>query len=317
MTQSGLPTWGVVAQVKASAAAVETFVAWHLERGASRIVIYFDDPDDPAAAGLARLAPRVAAVRCDAAHWAALKPRRPGRKTGRQTANAQQAYDAAQVDWLAHVDVDEFIVPLRFDGMAEAPQVADMLAETPAGKVIVRLRPYEALAEPGGGEPRHFRTTPLSGPDRANRVTRVYGPYAEALADGMLSHSVGKTFARTGVAGLAPRIHVPRIHDGPVRGVAFSRSMVLVHYHAVDRADWLSQLDYRTELGAYSGRPASKAFFAGAGPGELAAFHQAVQIATPELLDRLGREGLLMTGAPALAEARARVFGVPGRPTSR
>ena len=36
--------WGVVAQVKASLVAVQTFVAWHLQQGATQIWIYFDDP---------------------------------------------------------------------------------------------------------------------------------------------------------------------------------------------------------------------------------------------------------------------------------
>ena len=108
---SGGPTWGVAAQVKAERAALETFVAWHLELGAARVVIYFDDPDDPCAALLEGFGPRVAVVRCDAKHWAGFG-KRPGKKTTRQTLNIQHAYDRTDLDWLAHVDVDEFILPV-------------------------------------------------------------------------------------------------------------------------------------------------------------------------------------------------------------
>ncbi len=303
------PTWGVVAQVKARVAAVETFVAWHLHLGAERVLVYFDDPDDPGYQRLLPLAPRVKAFRCDAAHWARLLGRRPERKTARQSANAQDAYRRTKVAWLAHIDVDEFILPLHWPGdVAPVPTVAERLAAVGPEVALQRLRPYEALIDPNGGPPRHFRAPPAAGPGRGPLLQSIYGPHAAVLVDGMLSHSVGKTLSRTGIAGLTPRIHAPRIGGEKVEA-GFMRGLVLLHYHVAGMEDWLAHLEYRASHGAYSGRPASKAFFQNAGPEALAGFFQAVQVASPELLARLEEEGLLLTGAPPLQEVRARLFG--------
>lgn len=304
---SGALAWGVAAQVKAERVALETFVAWHLDLGATRVVIYFDDPDDPGAALLAGLGPRVVSVRCDAAHWAGFG-KRPGKKTARQTMNVQHAYDRTDLDWLAHVDVDEFILPVVLPGEAVAPSVAARLAAVPPDAPFVRMRPYEALAQPDGSPPRHFRAPP-PGHQRDQVVRRIYGDAAQGLVGGMLSHAVGKGISRRGVAGLAPRIHVPRLHGEGVQGVPFLPGLVMLHYHATDRAHWLAQLAYRTELGAYSARPQNVAFFQAATPADLNQFYDRVQIAHPQLLAGLQMENLLLTHDPQLEAVRARTFG--------
>ena len=58
-----MPSWAVVATVKAAEEKVLAFVAHHLSLGAARIYLYFDDPDDPAHAAVAGLH-RVTATRC-------------------------------------------------------------------------------------------------------------------------------------------------------------------------------------------------------------------------------------------------------------
>lgn len=300
------PTWGVASQIKADRAALETFVAWHLELGATRIVIYFDDPDDPGVALLAGLGPCVVPVRCDAAHWAQFG-KRPAKKTTRQTMNVQHAYDRTDLDWLAHVDVDEFILPVALPGEAAAPAVAARLAAVPPEIPFVRMRPYEALAQPDGSAPRHFRAPP-PGPQRDQVVRRIYGDNAQGLVGGMLSHAVGKGLSRRGVAGLAPRIHVPRLNGDGVPGVGFMPGLVMLYYHATDRAHWLAHLAYRTELGAYSARPQNVAFLQAATPADLNRFYDLVQIAHPQLLAALQMENLLLTHDPHLEAVRARCF---------
>lgn len=304
---SGSLTWGVASQVKADRRSLETFVAWHLELGAARIVIYFDDPEDPGLPVLSALGPRVVSVRCDAAHWAHLG-KRPGKKTTRQTINAQHAYDKTDLDWLAHVDVDEFILPVALPGEAAAPTVAARLAAVPQDVPFVRMRPFEALAQPDDSPPRHFRCPP-PGHQRDQVVRRIYGDNMQGLVGGMLSHAVGKGISRRGVDGLAPRIHVPRLHGEGVQGVPFLPGLVMLHYHATDRAHWLAHLAYRTELGAYSARPQNTAFFQAATPAELNRFYDAVQIAHPQLVGALQMENLLLTHDPHQEAVRARYFG--------
>ena len=297
--------WGICAQVKADQVAVETFVAHHLELGADRVAVYFDDPEDGAiAASLARFSPRIETHLCDTAHWQALNGRRPGKKTVRQTANATDAYRRMPVDWMAHIDVDEFILPFE-----RAASVAALLAAVPPDEIILRLRPYEALSNPDGTPPHQFRAPPEPGPQRAAIVQRLYGAQAVGLIDGVIAHSVGKCFFRTGVAGLTPKIHSGQRNGARVDRAGFSADMALLHYHAVDRDAWLAHVAYRAEHGAYSGRPARQAFYQTATEADLRAFHDAVQTAGPALLDRLAAEHLLLTAEPGLEASRDRLFG--------
>ncbi len=67
-TRSSMARWGVCATVRAPADQVLAFVAHHLDLGADRIWLHFDDPDDPALV-LAAPLPRVTAVACDDAYW--------------------------------------------------------------------------------------------------------------------------------------------------------------------------------------------------------------------------------------------------------
>jgi len=317
-----VPTWGICVQVKAPLAMIETFLAWHLELGSSWIAVYFDDPDDPAADALARI-PGVKAYRCTDAHWGKLKGHRPELKTLRQVANAQHAYRRQKTDWLAHIDIDEFLLPQRRIGN-EAPWrqlIAGLLADVAPEIPVQRLRPYEALADPQGAAPSHFRAPPRFGPARADIVRRVYGDHAQVLDNGMLSHSVGKCFSRTGIKGFQPRLHSPRLMGERLLPQDFCKDIALLHYHATDLDGWLRHVDYRTRFGAYSGREETRNFFLKASRDDLIAFYAAVQVANPGLVRGLEAAHLLLTCSPRLQEARDRVFGgsrvqSPGAATS-
>ena len=318
MTTGALPTWGVVMQVKAPLAMVQTFVAWHLELGADWIAVYFDDPDDPAAPALDGM-DRLKVFRCGDKHWTKIKGMRPDLKTVRQICNSQHAYRRSKVDWLAHIDVDEFLWPMRPEGdTAPWNQVmGGLLAAVPAEQMFLRLRPHEALIDPDGGPPVHFRA-PLRGQNRGAAVRDFYGHYAAAMNNGMLSHSVGKAISRTGIPGFQPRLHAPRIQGKKLPGTDFCDEIALLHFHATDIDDWLRQVDYRARLGAYSGRDETRIFYQSATTEDLVAFHHAVQAAKPALVAKLAASNMLLTADPRLEEARVRVFG-SGKPgaTSR
>ena len=106
-----MTTWGLSATIKAPAAEILRFVAYHLGQGAHRLYIYLDD-DNPTAFAACKAHPKIRVTHCDDAHWRTLNNgRRPVKHQVRQAFNATHAYNRpAEVDWLIHIDVDERMV---------------------------------------------------------------------------------------------------------------------------------------------------------------------------------------------------------------
>ena len=103
--------WGVAATVKAPVRTIADWAAYHLGLGAHRVIVYLDDAN-PAALDILGAHPKLRVIPADAANWRG--PRRPVKHQARQSANIRHAYrhKSRDLDWLAHIDVDEFLMPL-------------------------------------------------------------------------------------------------------------------------------------------------------------------------------------------------------------
>lgn len=284
------PEWGLVATVKAPPEKVAAFVAHHLSLGAARIWLYFDDPADPAAEPLSRL-PRVTATRCNDGHWERLRGR-PDRHQNRQSKNAQAAYKACLLPWLGHVDVDEFLWP-----SPPGPRtVAEILGSLPPGQTTLRMEPFEAMHDPALPDDI-FTARLFRGPLKqrfAHLRQPVLGAYADILPEGHLSHTNGKSFFRTGIPGLSPRLHGAFLKGQRLPGPPFDRRLPLLHFHAQDREGWLKALPFRLTRGAYQYHAALQAHLASAGPEETAFFYDRTQCLPPDIAQLLREEGRLI-----------------------
>ncbi|WP_163851005.1 glycosyltransferase family 2 protein [Pseudooceanicola aestuarii] len=311
--------WGVVTTIRASLADTLAFAAWHLELGAHRIYLHLDDPDDPAF-DLLKAHPRLRPLRCDVAYWQRLAGRRPAKHQLRQTRNATRIYNRpAEVDWLAHIDGDEFLVPDR--------PVADILADLPATCHAARLRPMEGLPRPEGAPaiaPLHrFKSFALDPPTRHAQTEAIYPSFGRWLNGGFLSHVAGKLFVRPGLTGAEFRIHNLLTDQGRNPGQQEVPQLRLAHLHYRDWADWRARLDFRLNRGAYRAelqpaRPNDPAamtlhdLLAGLareeGEAGLRRFYDEVCPDTPDLRDRLLSQGQLREAVLDLAGATARQF---------
>lgn len=295
MTES--PTWGTCTTVRAPLAQVLAFVAHHRSLGARRICLCFDDPGDPAAEALAGVK-GVRVIRCDEAHWARFGTgkgarRRPDTHQVRQVANATAIYRRTNLDWLCHLDIDEFLWPAR--------RVAEVLAG--AEGPVLRMAPWEALHEPGLPDDiftaRHFRRA-LKGPDHAALRETLFGPYAEMLYAGAVSHAAGKCFFRTGVEGLRPRIHTGDLNGARLAIHEVMPDIAVLHFHAQDPADWRARLPFRATAGAYRANAPFFVWYSTADAAEIDAFYDRVQVARPEVLSTLRAGGALIEADLAL-----------------
>lgn len=283
--------WGLVATILAEPADILRFAAHHLEAGAHRIYIYLDAPSD--AYPLLKAHPKIRPTLCDAAHWKKLIGKPPPKHQVRQSLNATHAYRRrAEVDWLIHMDADEFLV--------SDEAVADVLNALPQGTTSARVRPMEQLA----GAPDMFKAFIPPGPNRDPLVRRLYPNYGAHLKGGFLSHVAGKLFVRTGMDDITLRIHNAFEGDTMLPRAAELVQIDLAHAHAKTWEDWRAHYRYRLEQGSYrpeltreDGMLSMHALFRfieeQEGEEGLRAFYVEVAEDSPDLRARLEAEGLL------------------------
>lgn len=293
-------SWGLVATVKAPKEKVLAFVAHHLALGADHVWIYFDDPEDPAHAALSGH-PRVTATLCDATYWS--DKRRHDRHQNRQARNARDAYQRCTLDWLGHIDVDEFI------DAKEA--VATLLDAVPPEQILVKLEPFEAMHDPDLPDDiytaRAFRGAIRH--DLWPLRHKALGEYHEIAQDGMLSHSVGKVLMRTGIKNLSPRLHGVMLNGSRIPAPYWHPGIHLLHFHAQDRTAWTEALQFRLTRGAYMYRPALQEYLLTATPEDIDAFYLRTQMLPPDLIPELLAAGRLVIADLALRQKVTTVFG--------
>lgn len=310
-----LPSWGTITTVKAPLKAILDFAAWHLELGAHRLYLYLDAPDPVALETLGNH-PKIRVWQTDDGWWDK-RGGRPDKHQVRQCKNARHANNRApEVDWLAHIDIDEFLLP--------AFPVAEQLSELDANTLCARVRPVEALA-PGGGTAKQdtaFKAFHLDQAKRQQASEACFPTFGAQLSGGFLSHVAGKLFFRSGHKGLDIKIHNITLDAVQNPGQVELTSCELGHFHASDwehfRAAYRFRLDrgsYRSELkpqvrkeGALNLHDLFAMIEESGGEDALRAFYREVCTATPELCARLERHGLLRRRVMALDGLRHKHF---------
>ncbi|MGC0222481.1 glycosyltransferase family 2 protein [Pseudooceanicola nitratireducens] len=303
-------TWGVVSTIKADLKTILNFAAWHLELGAHRLFIYLDD-DPSDAFDILKAHPRIRPTVTNADYWDK-HGSRPRKHQVRQVRNATRAYRRqADVDWLCHIDVDEFLMP---EGTVDA-----VLSSCPAQVLTLRMRPMEALAR-DDGYPNHFKRLTLDRTARRDLSARIWPTYGSYLDGGFLSHVAGKLMVRTGLPDLDFKIHNVTAGGQENPGAAEAPALPLAHLHAKSWEDWLTQYRYRHDKGSYrselkpaqSGRLTLHDLFttieADGGEIALREFFMEVCADTPDHRARLSAHNLLHQASLPLDAIRERHF---------
>jgi hypothetical protein len=309
--------WGIVSTIKAPLRQIADFAAYHLELGAHRLLIYLDD-DNQAAFDALSPHPKLRVIKADVANWRG--PRRPLKHQVRQSANARHGYrrKAEGLDWLAHIDVDEFLWPHS--------ALSAQLHALPADCTCARIRPIEALSSEGTDVPDGttcFKAMTNNRALRHRQTEAIYPTYGAQLNGGFLSHVAGKLFIRTGLPDLNVKIHNIVQNDVQNPGQQELTGVELCHMHATSFAHWMQSFRYRHEKGAYRADLApTRARDAGGltlhelfafildqdGEDGLRRFYDETCRATPDLCARLDAHGLLRCYALDLDAKRAKHF---------
>ncbi|WP_235871923.1 glycosyltransferase family 2 protein [Pelagimonas phthalicica] len=302
--------WGLVSTIKAPLRMIARFAAHHLELGAQALHIYLDAPDAETAAYLSRH-PKIHMTLCDDAYWQASGRERMEAHQMRQAFNATRCLRMVEgdLDWLGHIDVDEFI-------LTDAP-VAQKLASVGPACAMARIPPAEALAN-YTGEPQHFKLTHKQAGVKKSDLQEIYPTFGLHLYGGFLSHTTGKVFARTGIPDTRLGIHTLKHKGEDATNREKPDGFYLAHFHARSWDHFRAHLDFRQTKGSYrprSDRPelgqAELLTFLSDEDGDdgLRAFFDEVCADTPELRQRLAARKMLIRHDFDFDASVQRVFG--------
>ncbi|APX10434.1 hypothetical protein BWR18_00995 [Tateyamaria omphalii] len=234
--------WGAVLTANEPLALVETNVRWHLATGASAMFVFLDDPDDPAAEALSDITDCTVQL-CDDAYWRARRPHkgRPASQMRRQTINANRAQNRCDLDWLFHIDADEFI--WQDDDLA-----AELAAQTDP-QTELNLPVLERIFPPGAQSTLFEGTYRASSDLTEDDAEAAFAPFTQFMKRGQYSHGAGKSGVQVG-AGLRLGVHnaTRTGSEGRQRRAAkrVSTTARLLHFDGLTPLHWLMKgLRYR------------------------------------------------------------------------
>ncbi|MBY6161106.1 glycosyltransferase family 2 protein [Mameliella alba] len=302
--------WGLVSTIKAPLPQIARFAAHHLDLGAHVLHLYLDAPDPATAAFLSRH-PRIHVTCCDKTYWQTAGRNRMPAHQLRQAFNATRTLRASadMLDWLGHIDHDEFLI-------ADRP-IARILSKVAADRAIARIPPAEALAREDGA-PRHFKLTHKQAGAKKSTLQEIYPTFGLHLFGGFLSHTGGKVFARPGIPDTRLGIHTLKYKGEDATNRTKPDGLYLAHFHAPSWRHFRDHLDFRREKGSYRPTEARSEMGQGElltyleaeeGEAGLRAFFDEVCADTPALRDRLDRHGMLLRHDFDFDATVRRVFG--------
>jgi Glycosyl transferase family 2 len=230
------PTWGVVMTVNEPSALVVSNASWHVSTGATEVRIYFDKPRDPVMHAVAAL-PRVTVVECNDKYWKGLRLERPQAQTKRQFINANHALKGCSVDWLAHIDADEFL----FQSSPIENELKTIHLMNAALHFDVRERVFTdscSISSIFDGVFRARSHLPVA------LDPEIFGDLNRYLQRGLLSHCAGKVAVPTKqdlVLGIHSAYCGRRSSNTKAR-VVQSKSTVLLHFDGLTPLHWFAKL---------------------------------------------------------------------------
>ena len=238
-----LPRWGIVTTADAPVSLLIAHAAHHLAAGAGEVHLYLDNAPEAAEdlAPLQRL-PCVRVTVADRAWWRGQGRRRPRLHQVRQTHNATAALAATGMDYLIHLDIDEYL--WQWEPLAEE------LSLLPEGHFlkIGNVERVHGATDPGTGVFSPLFRLPealVTGQEVAEEDLQNCG----LTRQGLTGHSSGKAASPAGF-GYTAGIHRPRLtasRDARHPRHRLSESAAILHFDGFTPRDWLHKLLRKAE----------------------------------------------------------------------
>ncbi|WP_375174744.1 glycosyltransferase family 2 protein [Pseudooceanicola sp.] len=223
---------------------VMRFVAWYLAQDADRVVMCFDDPEDPAIDLLGNVE-RIECIRCTPEFWERLGISPEARFTKRQNRAMGYVYATIADGWFLNVDSDEL---LHLDGRTLAEEVGGQGRDIRA----IRVEPVEHLNTPDS-DGMHFRCLMRPWMQR-----KVYGDLAPVMKprQGLMGHTLGKSVTRAGLRDVVVRQHWVQTADGEALTdltLGVGEGAYLMHFVDQGYEIWRDKLPWRLSARGFRG----------------------------------------------------------------
>lgn len=248
----------VGAILRESVADTVRFVDWYLDQGVTRIMLCFDNPDDPALSLLKNRA-GVVCTRCTPAFWRKIRVDPDTRFTKRQNAAMQFLYDQLKHGWFLNVNGDELV-------HLKGRTLQQEMHNQPAQVRSLLIRPAERIQSPQTPGVMQFRTAM-----RPWCCRKIYGDLARAMnkRSGLSGHYIGKSITRAGLSGHKMRQHFLQTPEGaPLTDVVLGPAQGAYLLHFVDHGFeiWRAKLPWRLSASGYRGEMRARLVAALEGP---------------------------------------------------
>ena len=228
----------LVSTVRSTVGELLDFTHFHLNAGVDWIVLFCDDPHDPALSSLESFG-GVTVVPCDDAFWRKQRIERPEIIEHRQMANANLALRWTRqfgFNWLIHIDSDELLVA--------DTDLREILSAESAD--VVRFPMKEAVAERESYQSR-FQATLFREPlSPAQFACLTPEDHASLLFEDeyFRGHTASKVAVRVNSAVQSVGIHgvtKPKLPESA------SQKITLLHFDCVGLEDWKSKWKRRLD----------------------------------------------------------------------
>ncbi len=236
---------GIVSTVRASQTDLTLFVNYYRNSGVDRMILFFD-PDDPTFEHFQKL-DKLTCIRCDDAYWKSQGSPDHSTLEQMQDVNAAMALNAARrdgIDWLIHIDSDEFILTPDKD-IGRYLERAGRDAEAvrfPTLEAVPQMNYTRHLIE----EIRWFKV-PKSWLRGAPTIARALG-CGNAFKYGYYrGHSLGKTATKVKSAVAKIGIHLPIGQDEAKFRIKESSDAFTMHFESCTYEDWKRKWTRRSD----------------------------------------------------------------------
>jgi hypothetical protein len=244
-------SWGVITTLKGSVEQTLDFVNYHLNSGADCIMLYFDDPNDPAINKLSSNE-RVICTKCTMEHWKKLSLLNPDldKKILGNMEHAVPILREKRIDWAICIDSDELLYLLDKNGVSNE-FISDILSKQNEDIGSISVKSYESVVTKDQYSNRAFcskwfKVQPKNYSFFEILPYKIFNNNIKSVTNEgfFFGHREGKSFFRTNLTFSKTCHHFPRFTAQNINYIQLDK-LALLHFDCIMYENWRRRWSWR------------------------------------------------------------------------